>query len=724
MAPKPCPSCGSNDHKNGRERQCPKYLPVEDRSATSTVCSSVNGHLRDSEMGFVLGVAADKVSKVAYRVLVFLNTHLVRLVGNELPIPTVDLGYLTKLSFLFVTGNPQQHHPDTEMLATMAAINTVVPKIPGTGLSHLLDAMRTDLLTAINNFDKHALKKHIAIYLHAKYGIKRGHGSSLADKVFRFGVAGFYTTGMPNTMEGTVEYWNNIIKEEHELFKLLACDRGELSYPKVVAFRAMMLTVIEDKDTIDKTYKKFSLAPLRSEGRKFIQITNAAMPQLGALAKELIFHAQVRRRAAKLGLPPPFERDPDVRNEDGLPPDVLPESFQSLDAFFNRKGKLVDHTGGIHRTADGSLVMEQAKVGRRLRRNKNKNKRKRKNKRACKKVYKAVGMNPERWQLADSVKTNGIELHLVFRSSNWPTFPDINKNGKRSRRAGRPVTFLPSNMRIKPADLNPTYAFPDNIALDELTASDPGITSPFTKCWTNYPSDEMRTKSLTSKQYGHEAGRYKINKRVARDRKRFSIDHILALYSRCTLKTTDSENVLEAARHRFQSHDLMHKAHSQRQNLKLRFECRRRTMRANDKAVNFLRHSPKVKLVVIGDAGRLYGLKGTSGPAPVKKIKRIAVKRGRNEGFVVADFNEGCTSCKSCCCHGHRTKHMPDHNPPRLDGKQRQSDVYGILICEGCGKLWARDVNAALNIWAGAWYKIMGYERPFWLRTWHANTGL
>ena len=234
----------------------------------------------------------------------------------------------------------------------------------------------------------------------------------------------------------------------------------------------------------------------------------------------------------------------------------------------------------------------------------------------------------------------------------------------------------------------------------------------------------MRTKSLTSKQYGHEAGRYKINKRVANDRKRLDIDHIIALYSLCTLKTTDFENVLEAARHRFQSHDLMHQAHSQRQKLKLQFECRRRTMRANDKAVNFLRHSPKVKLVVIGDAGKLYGLKGTSGPAPVKKIKRIAVKRGRNEGFVVADFNEGCTSCKSCCCHGHRTKHMPDHNPPRLDGKQRRSDVYGILICEGCGKLWARDVNAALNIWAGAWYKIMGYERPFWLTTRHANTEL
>lgn len=688
----------------------------------STICVSAFGRLRDPENGFVLEVAADRVSKVAYRVLVFLNVHLMRLVVEDRSIPDVGIEFLTKITFLFVTGTPHQNEPDADMLATMAVLNMDVPKIPGTGLSHLLDAMRTELLTAIKNFDAHALEDHMAIYLHAKYGVKRGHGSSLAGKVHRFGVAGFYTTGMPNTLEGTVDEWNKIIVEEHKLFKLTCNSEGELHYPNVVVYRAMMLKTIEAKDTAAKTYKKFSLAPLRSEGRKFIEITNAAMPQLGALAKELIDQEKVRRNCVALGRASPFKRDPDVPQ--GLPPEYDKGVFRNLDSFFNRKGKFVEHTGGIRRNADGEVVMEQAKVGRRLRRNKNKNKRKRKNKRAGNKVYKEFGMNPDRWALADSITTNGIELHILFRSRDWPKFPDITKAGTPSRRAGRPVAFLPSHLRTKPADLDPTYAFPDNIARDEFTASDPGITSPFTKCWHNSRTNEKRTKSLTSKQYGHEAGRYKINKRVANDRKRFQVDQIIALYSLNTLKQTDLENVLQAARDRFQCHQQMHEAHSQRQKLKLQFECRRRSMRANDKAINFLRHSPKVKLVVIGDAGKLYGLKGTSGPAPVKKIKRIAVKRGRNEGFVVADFNEGCTSCKSCCCAGHRTRQMPDNNPPRLDGKQRRSNVYGILICEGCGKLWARDVNAALNIWTGAWYMLLGLNRPFWLRTWHANTGL
>ena len=35
----------------------------------ATICSSVFGHLRDPKFGFVLEVAADRVSKVAYRVV-------------------------------------------------------------------------------------------------------------------------------------------------------------------------------------------------------------------------------------------------------------------------------------------------------------------------------------------------------------------------------------------------------------------------------------------------------------------------------------------------------------------------------------------------------------------------------------------------------------------------------------------------------------------------------
>jgi hypothetical protein len=301
-------------------------------------------------------------------------------------------------------------------------------------------------------------------------------------------------------------------------------------------------------------------------------------------------------------------------------------------------------------------------------------------------------------------------------------------SAQRASGAGRPVSFLPSNIRTKPADLDPTYTFPAGFApgyaheyKTKFTATDPGVTSPFTKAWHNPWLGRLQTQSLTSKQYRHDAGTFKMNKRVANERKRFALDPIIAKFALHSFKQTDVDGALHAAHLRLQHHDLMHGAYSRRQKLKLRFECKRRSMRANDKAVNFLRHNRDVELVVVGDAGRPYGLKGTSGQAPVKKIKRIAVRRGRNEGFVVADFNEACISAKSWCCHGHRTKKMPDHNSPRLDGKPRKSEVYGILICEGCGKLWARGAYAALNIWTAASHQILGMDRPLWLRTWHAN---
>ena len=731
-----CSSCGKAGHKSARSRDCEDYVEVEERPVHSTIQSSLPGHLRVHNTATlprevivdVLGLASDRVSKVAYSVCVFLNAHLGRVLADGEPVPMVDRGFLTKASFLFVTGEPRQHVPTDSMLRTYREICRrmgvdSIDKVPGTGLSHILDSMRVELLTAISNYDEFALESHIAKYLCAKYGIKKGHATGLASKVFRFnGEPGQYRT-LPKTLGGTVAHWNEVARDEYDLFALTIGDDGKLDHAMVVQYRGYMLAEIEAVDTEDREYSKFALAPQRTESRKFIEVSNAAVPQLGALAREHLLAGLVGPRSRGVqGLPTNADIDHVVR-----------ATFKNLDTLFDREGKLVHRTGGRWKRRDGKVVMERAKVGRKLQRNRKKKGAKRQNGKTSKQrseaddeYYQAVGMNKAKWELADTIKTNGVELHLVFVSKNWPVYGPLNQKGEPSRKAGQRVGKLPANLRVKPEDLDPAYDLPtEGIGNAEFTATDPGNTNPFTVAWWDRVAGKHRSKTMSKAQYAHDAGRHKMNKRVAKDRKRAGVDFIIELLATFHFKQTDRDGVLWAAAVRLEWHDVLHAAYSTRQKLKLQFECKRRSARAMDKTVDFLRHKPSIELVAIGDCGKLHGLKGTAVGAPVKKIKRRAVVRGRNEGFVVANVDEGCTSCKSWCCPGHRMEKMVanNHDPVQLpDGTTRPFKAHGILICQGCGKLWARDDSAARNIWEVTWYKLNGWDRPWWLATSATNT--
>ncbi len=61
---------------------------------------------------------------------------------------------------------------------------------------------------------------------------------------------------------------------------------------------------------------------------------------------------------------------------------------------------------------------------------------------------------------------------------------------------------------------------------------------------------------------------------------------------------------------------------------------------------------PGAKVVVIGDGGHTSGMKGATSSAPVAKIKRLAVKPARCQGWHFGTIRKAYTSKNSNCCPG------------------------------------------------------------------------
>jgi hypothetical protein len=158
------------------------------------------------------------------------------------------------------------------------------------------------------------------------------------------------------------------------------------------------------------------------------------------------------------------------------------------------------------------------------------------------------------------------------------------------------------------------------------------------------------SKTFSARRYRALAGRAATTARVARDRKDFDLDPVIAEYAEHPLKGCNNAALLIATARRFDRHRLMHEAHSTRGKLKLAFLTKRRVASAIDKVVNFIRHDKTIELVAIGDQARTFGLRGASNGAPIVKIERRAVVRGRNEGYQVLFVDEHSTSCTSWCC--------------------------------------------------------------------------
>ena len=746
---KPCKDCRKVGHESALDKDCEEYVPVDERPQYMTIPVSAPGHTIEKKWLEVLQVAADRASKVIYCMLLFINLHLNHSLQNGAPLAVeVNQDYLQRVKHLFVVSRPTTFVPTDAMREVMRQLeaelllrgHTFEP-VPTIGITPILDDMLVELETNINNFDKFALESHIAKYVRASFNIKRGHASAIANKVMRFGEAGVFIT-LPATLEGgTLDEWNQRIRELHQRFQVcIRMDDTEgssyLHGPSVARYRFEMLQEIEEANrqieaqnaalatppagtatpTPRALFRAFTLCPLPSEGRKFIPISNNAMFYLNALADNVATGVRVAAFNAQRLDQCRFSVE-DIKNRRNY--------FRTLDTFFTRLHSNVNVPSSRWKNKDGVYVSETPKVGRRMKHNKGKKKKKNgKKKKKMMIVTKKILVAEEnkKWVLADHVVTNGVELHIVFRSKNWPLVGQSERPSKR----------LVRKFRIKPSDLDPPHLIEDLNAnhpvdvpdadfvanLANFTASDPGTKTVMTTCYFDAHAAELKTKSFSADHYRHRAGRLKMLRRVDYDRLTHSIDRIIALYAEHHFKQTNFESLLRAAAVRIANQEVMHAAHSTRAKLKLKFEIRRRAMSANDHVINFLRHNDQVKLIAIGDQGRSFNLPGASQGAPTVKIERRAVKRGLNEGFQVRLINERCTSCKSWCCKGRQMKSIETGHSwrPTPQGDVR-ARVHGILACQGCGKLWGRDPNAARNIFECAYRALVRQPRPFWLTT-------
>ena len=331
--------------------------------------------------------------------------------------------------------------------------------------------------------------------------------------------------------------------------------------------------------------------------------------------------------------------------------------------------------------------------------------------------FEGVTKNPGKWRRGVVVRTNGVELHVVFETLNTERLA----TGRVKRK--RP------NQRIRPEDLDPNYDFSscvDSVGANDFISIDPGNHCPYT--WARKdPSSTLQDpkpflkETVSKKWFNRRSKRNRKNQRYKTELQKFKLKDIIKELSICTLKHASFSDIQSAVQLRLRHQQRLHDAFSRKQRLKLRYEARIAEQKAIDQIVKRMRGNSgrvddKVKLIVFGDASRMSGIKGTSASVPNRRIQRHAVHRGKNEGFFVKLEKEFRTSKMSSCCPGAEMKLMKTSHPRRgYTGPAKRTRVNGICICQRCHKLFARDLNAAVNIWRCVLNRLQGLPRPQYL---------
>ena len=628
--------CGSTEHSSVYDTTCELYIPLESRPTTTTVSVSALGRLNYPEYGEVVVEAANTASMITCRAMWLLHCYFLFLLNRgDASIPEAGERIVRDAIWCVSdTGGRLKALPPDDLLHVYNGVFGSTPRIKSKGLGSVLTYAVNNIVTVIGNFDTCALDDHVAMYLRAKYNIKRGHGTWLAGNVCRLTGPGQIRT-LPKTLDGTVEEWQAVINDEQARYTQAKTE----GTGKVMEYRYHMLREIESAEQRhNEEFKRFAILPLLSEGVQFVTLDNRGLQFLAALAKERFPHHDK---------------------------DVITEIFSSVDTFFDR-------TKGIKKKPNH--------------------------------------------QLAPIVRTNGVELHVMFE-----------KNVRRMK-SGKSCK-LKAEEKTLPEHLDPSYDmaevrghFKGFIEEGQIVGVDPGNANPYTavRPVPGKHQDGMRffeSRTVSKATYNLKSKRNKVKKRAERDRKRFGVHHIIDELSTNSFKTPHFDDVMRATQVRLRHHRVMHEVQSNKQKLKLKFEARIAEQREIDNIIKDLTFDYTAKLVVIGDGSRMSGMRGTTCGVANSKIKRKMVKVGKQRGFFVKSANEAYTSKHSWCCRGREMKNMKTSHKTYTDshGVERPTAVHGLNICTGCNKVWSRDINGAINIWYVGSRAFHGMERPWWL---------
>ena len=311
------------------------------------------------------------------------------------------------------------------------------------------------------------------------------------------------------------------------------------------------------------------------------------------------------------------------------------------------------------------------------------------------------------WQRGRQVRSNGVELHTLF------------EKGYEYMRNGRPKSVA-QNRIAKPQDFD-VPSTPIVCDEREIAAIDVGYHNIFSAVlWTgeyDCKGERVFEKRVVRKTwYDRRSGRKEVRKRSAartnHAQKRGLMDDI----TNNTLKTTDPAAFRRAIIARRDAYGALYEHNNNKRFKKLKFAMRQRTERAIDQLVDYISWEGRA-VCVIGDCSKTTGFRGCTPGGPVKKIKRLMVKKGMR----VVEENEAWSTQSSVCCpgqaknqcmknghsiHDYKNGKFVD-NPAKMPRK-----VHGILICQRCKRTWNRDVVGAINILDIYLARMYGLPRP------------
>ena len=544
---KKCKSCGSIDHKSIYSQECPNHIPLHERARDSTNRMSLAGRLKDKRCLQVINTALDAFHTLHYYSSLFIIGHDIRVMSQGFQPPIVTETYLHSVWSLLrpdASSKSESTKPTSGLLETARQLN--LPLINCTGLAQLLSANKSLIMKDYTNHNtSDIIEKHIAMYVRAKYDVARGHSSAIAEKIVTKKPGQFKT--LPKTLDGTVEQWNQRIKELHEEYMELAHEwvvskdkDGEekktfkLTCVKVQLYRFHIMCVINEGNKQLKTggadylFRQIKLFPTAEAGRKFANLDNAAVVALRTTARmiypELLETKKVESKKRK--------KDGSFKRKT-VKAHPLDPFFQSLESIF----VLGDKPGA------------------------------------------KMGKNPKKWRLGRSVKTNGLQLHITYETLNTERNAGGAKKGNKSKMEGHST---------KSSVFNPPYDFsevPRDIREQDVRVHDPGNSSPFT--WTSKDEEgEHFFGGISKAEYNHRSKRSKKNRKHARDAERTRIDKMYAYLAGFTLRTCSWPEMRRAIKAFIHNHASLHSFNSRKPWLKMNFEADQAEQRAINHVIN------------------------------------------------------------------------------------------------------------------------------------------
>jgi ribosomal protein L37AE/L43A len=339
---------------------------------------------------------------------------------------------------------------------------------------------------------------------------------------------------------------------------------------------------------------------------------------------------------------------------------------------------------------------------------------------------------PARWVLGGSVRTNGVELQVIFEAN------------KRYMKDGRPLSnkYVPRIDRIDPTKDWDVPVWPHTMPTDytKIAGVDKGhhmmynaarYTGEYDRA-TGQPVVEFRRVKKT--WYDRASGRVAKNhksKRLVRTAQKKGLMDDITMHTLKTANTSAFHHAIHARRDGFVA---LYSVFKNKKAKRLKFAMRQREEAVIDKIIRYITWGGNV-VPAIGDCSKTTGFQGLSPGGPLKKIERRMVKRG----FSTFEVDESYTSKASVCCHGAKNECQKNGQDPRtykiktseknkkIQEKKKKAlestgktcktpyykrEIHGILICNKCGNTWDRDVVGAVNIADVAIAQLYGFARP------------